>query len=167
MRPFAAGGAGDGAFFIVFTEVATLVSRIMSNKKLVHTMRMPVRWGDMDAMGHVNNTVYFRYIETARIAWLEQVGALPDPTRTGPVLVNAQCSFLKQLKYPAEIEVTSWVGPPGRSSFEVAHEIRLVGADGQAGDLHAQGAAKIVWVDFAAEKSVPLPEEIRELLPAA
>jgi len=139
----------------------------MSNKKLVHTMRMPVRWGDMDAMGHVNNTVYFRYIESARIAWLEQVGALPDPTRTGPVLINAQCSFLKQLKYPAEIEVTSWVGAPGRSSFEVSHEIRLVDSNGEAGALHAEGAAKIVWVDFAAEKSVPLPDEIRSLLPAA
>lgn len=138
----------------------------MSDKQLVHTMRMPVRWGDMDAMGHVNNTVYFRYIETARIAWLESVGALPDASATGPVLVNAQCSFLKQLKYPAEIEVSSYVGPPGRSSFEVSHEIRLVGPDGQAGALHAAGAAKIVWVDFAAEKSVPLPEAIRSLLPA-
>ncbi|MCW2763268.1 MAG: thioesterase [Marmoricola sp.] len=107
-----------------------------------------------------------QYIETARIAWLEGVGALPDPSATGPVLINAQCSFLKQLKYPAEIEVSSYVGPPGRSSFEVSHEIRLVGADGEAGALHAEGAAKIVWVDFAAEKSVPLPEAIRSLLPA-
>ena len=83
------------------------------------------------------------------------------------MLINAQCSFLKQLKYPAEIEVTSWAGPPGRSSFEVSHEIRLVDASGEAGALHAEGAAKIVWVDFAAEKSVPLPDEIRALLPAA
>jgi acyl-CoA thioester hydrolase len=136
----------------------------MSDKKLVHTMRMAVRWGDMDAMGHVNNAVYFRYIETARLAWFGQIDALPDPTGIGPVLINAQCSFLKQLKYPAEIEVTSFVGPPGRSSFEMSHEIRLVGADGQAGALHAAGAAKIVWVDFAAEKSVPLPDEVRALL---
>lgn len=137
----------------------------MSDKKLIHTMRMDVRWGDMDAMGHVNNTVYFRYIETARIAWLEQIGALPDPTGTGPVLINARCSFLKQLKYPARIEVTSFAAAPGRSSFEVSHEIRIVDADGQAGALHAEGAAKIVWVDFEVEKSVPLPDEIRALLP--
>ena len=136
----------------------------MNDKKLIHTMRMDVRWGDMDAMGHVNNTVYFRYIETARIAWLEQIGALPDPSGIGPVLINARCSFLKQIKYPAEIEVTSYAGPPGRSSFEVIHEIRLVGEDGQAGALHAEGAAKIVWVDFKVEKSVPLPEEVRALL---
>jgi acyl-CoA thioester hydrolase len=132
-------------------------------------MRMPIRWGDMDAMGHVNNTVYFRYIESARIAWLEQVGALPDPARSseGPVIVNAHCSFLKQLTYPGEIEVTTWVGPPGRSSIEVSHEIRLVGADGVAGALHAEGGAKVVWIDFKAEQSRPLPERLRALLPAS
>jgi acyl-CoA thioester hydrolase len=138
----------------------------MSIKKLVHVMRMPIRWGDMDMMGHVNNTVYFRYIESARIAWLEEAGGAPDPAGIGPVIVNAHCSFLKQLKYPGEIEVTTYVGPPGRSSFEVSHEIRLVGADGQPGAIHAEGGAKIVWINFAAEKSVPLPQTVRALLPA-
>ena len=138
----------------------------MSSKQLVHTMTMPIRWGDMDAMGHVNNTVYFRYIETARIAWLESVEALPDPAGEGPVIVNAHCSFLKQLAYPGEIEVTTWVGPPGRSSFEVTHEIRLLGPDGRPGALHAEGGAKIVWVEFKAEKSRSLPERLRALLPA-
>jgi acyl-CoA thioester hydrolase len=141
----------------------------MSNKQFVHTMRIPIRWGDMDAMGHVNNTVYFRYIESARIAWLEQSGALPDPAASneGPVIVNAYCSFLKQLTYPGEIEVSTYVGPPGRSSIEVTHEIRLVGSDGQAGALHAEGGAKLVWIDFKAEKSRPLPERLRALLPTA
>jgi acyl-CoA thioester hydrolase len=139
----------------------------MSNRKQVHVMRMPIRWGDMDMMGHVNNTVYFRYIETARIAWLEAAGAAPDPTTEGPVIVNAHCSFIKQLKYPGDIEVTTYVGPPGRSSFEVTHEIRLVAPDGEPGAIHAEGGAKVVWVNFPAEKSVPLPDEVRALLPAA
>ncbi|MGH8853950.1 MAG: acyl-CoA thioesterase [Telluria sp.] len=140
----------------------------MSDKKLVHALRMPIRWGDMDALGHVNNTVYFRYIESARIAWLEQAGMLPDPEAAGegPVIVHAYCSFLKQLTYPGEIEVTTFVGAAGRSSIEVTHEIRLVGAGGQAGALHAEGGAKVVWVDFRAEKSRPLPERLRALLPA-
>lgn len=140
----------------------------MSNKKLVHVMRMPIRWGDMDMLGHVNNTVYFRYIESARIAWLEDAGATPDPATAteGPVIVSAQCAFIRQLKYPGEIEVTTYVGPPGRSSFDVTHEIRLVGQDGQAGDVYAEGGAKVVWVNFQAEKSVPLPDSVRALLPA-
>jgi acyl-CoA thioester hydrolase len=139
----------------------------MSNKKLVHVMRQPIRWGDMDMMGHVNNTVYFRYIETARIAWFDQIEGAPDPAGIGPVIVNAHCSFLKQLKYPGDIEVTTYVGPPGRSSFEMTHEIRLVGPDGQPGAVHAEGGAKIVWVNLQAEKSVPLPEAVRVLLPDA
>ncbi len=140
----------------------------MSSKQFVHSMRIPIRWGDMDAMGHVNNTVYFRYIESARIAWLEGAGALPDPGASGegPVIVNAHCSFLKQLTYPGEIEVATFVGPPGRSSLDITHEIRLVGPDGQAGALHAEGGAKMVWIDFKAEKSRPLPQRLRALLPA-
>ena len=132
--------------------------------RLVHTMRMPIRWGDMDAMGHVNNTVYFRYFETARIAWFDQVGCTPDPGGEGPVIVNANCSFLKQLKYPGEIEVSTLVGPPGRSSFQMTHEIRLCGADGAVGEVHAEGGAKVVWVNFPAEKSVPLPALLLGLL---
>lgn len=141
----------------------------MSNKQFVHAMRIPIRWGDMDAMGHVNNTIYFRYIESARIAWLEQVGALPDPAGSseGPVIVNAHCSFLKQLTYPGEIEIATFVGTPGRSSIEVTHEIRLVGPDGQPGALHAEGGAKVVWIDFKAEKSRPLPDRLRAILHTA
>lgn len=141
----------------------------MSSKQFVHSMRIPIRWGDMDAMGHVNNTVYFRYIESARIAWLDQVGASPDPAASteGPVIVNAHCSFLKQLTYPGEIEIATFVGTPGRSSIEVTHEIRLVGPDGQPGALHAEGGAKVVWIDFKAEKSRPLPDRLRAILHAA
>jgi acyl-CoA thioester hydrolase len=131
----------------------------------VQTMRMPIRWGDMDAMGHVNNTVYFRYIEQARIDWFERAACPPAADGQGPVVVNAHCSFLKQLTYPGEIEVSTRVGTVGRSSFEMTHEIRLIGADGEPGALHAEGGAKVVWVDFKAEKSVPLPDLIRALLP--
>ena len=130
-------------------------------------MRMPRRWGDMDAMGHVNNTVYFRYFETARIAWFDEIASTPDPEGEGPVIVNANCTFIKQLKYPGEIEVTTLVGPPGRSSFQMTHQIRMVGKDGQPGPVHAEGGAKVVWVNFPAEKSVPLPEAILALLPPA
>lgn len=133
----------------------------MSEKKLVHTMRMPIRWGDMDAMGHVNNTVYFRYLESARIDWFTRIGCEPDPAGEGPVIINAHCTFIKQLKYPGDIEVLTYVGPPGRSSFETFQEIRRVD---QPEILAAQGGAKVVWVNFPSEKSTPLPDNIKELL---
>ena len=135
----------------------------MTMKKLVHATRMPIRWGDMDAMGHVNNTVYFRYLEQARIEWFIEAGCEPDPSGEGPVIINAHCTFLKQLKYPGEIEISTYVAAPGRSSFEMYHEIRRID---QKEVLSAEGGAKVVWVDFPSEKSVPLPERIRALLPA-
>lgn len=134
--------------------------------RLVHSMRMSIRWGDMDAMGHVNNTVYFRYFETARIAWFDAIKCAPDPQGEGPVIVTAHCSFLKQLVYPGDIEVLTLVGPPGRSSFEMTHQIRSVNAVGAAGELHAEGGAKVVWVNFLAQKSVALPEAMVKLLPS-
>ncbi|HZW22388.1 thioesterase family protein [Noviherbaspirillum sp.] len=136
----------------------------MSARKLVHTLRMPIRWGDMDAMGHVNNTVYFRYLEQARIEWFTGIGCEPDLGGDGPVIINAHCTFLRQLKYPGEIEVRSFVSVAGRSSFEMYHEIRRVD---QMETISAEGGAKVVWVHFPSEKSVPLPERIRALLPKA
>ena len=59
---------------------------VPAEKKLTNEMVIPVRWGDMDAMGHVNNTVYFRYFEVARLDWLFRVGAPPNPSGSGTVI---------------------------------------------------------------------------------
>jgi acyl-CoA thioester hydrolase len=133
----------------------------MSEKRLVHVARMPIRWGDMDAMGHVNNAVYFRYLEQARIEWLSQIDCAPNPAGEGPVIINAHCTFLRQLKYPGEIEVRTYIGAIGRTSFESIQEIRRLD---DMETLAAQGGAKIVWVNFLLEKSSPLSDEIRHRL---
>lgn len=132
----------------------------MDSKKLVYRSRMAIRWGDMDALGHVNNTVYFRYLEQARVEWLETLGRPIDRSQ-GPVLVNAQCSFLRQLKYPGDIEVCCCMGAVGRSSFEMTYEIRRVDTPDI---IVAEGSSKLVWIDFKLEKSVPLPDAVREML---
>lgn len=133
----------------------------MKTRKLVHVMRMPIRWGDMDALGHVNNTVYFRYFEQARVEWFADAGCAWSGEGEGPVIVNAHCTFLRQLKYPGEIEVRTYAGAPGRSSFETYCEVRRVD---QPEVLTADGGAKVVWVDFSSGKAVPLPQGVRELL---
>jgi len=132
----------------------------MESKKLVHRCRIAIRWGDMDSLGHVNNTVYFRYMEQARIEWMEKMGNAIGRTQ-GPVLVNAQCSFLRQLKYPGDVEVYCYTGAVGRSSFETMYEIRRVDVPDV---IFAEGSAKLVWIDFQQEKSVSLPDEIRQML---
>jgi acyl-CoA thioester hydrolase len=135
----------------------------MTDKKFVHAMRMPIRWGDMDTMGHVNNAVYFRYLEQARIDWFAEMGCVPDPDAEGPVIINAHCTFLRQLKYPGDIEIRTFIGAIGRSSFETFHEIRRVD---EPDILAAEGGAKVVWVNFSIGKSMPLSDDMRNRLVA-
>lgn len=131
------------------------------DRKLVHVTRIPIRWGDMDALGHVNNVVYFRYMEQARVEWLSQIGFVVEAQNEGPVVVNANCSFIRQLKYPGDVEVRTYAGQPGRSSFETSYEMRRVD---EPEVLVAEGGGKVVWVNFAVGKSTPLPEELRRLI---
>ena len=130
-------------------------------KKLTLEMVIPIRWGDMDAMGHVNNTIYFRYLESVRIEWLLCVAGAPDVNATGPVIVNTFCNFLRQLKYPGDVLAKHYVANPGKTSFEAY--VTLERTD-EPGVLYATGGAKTVWIDYAREKSVPLPDAIRALI---
>jgi acyl-CoA thioester hydrolase len=124
---------------------------------LVHTSRQPIRWGDMDALGHVNNTVYFRYMEQARIEWLY---ALADrhgegyAAGSGPVIVNASCTYLEPLVYPGDVEVRMFLGGLGRTSVGSFYEIR------KDERPFADGAAKIVWIDFSSGRPIPLPDAV-------
>ena len=130
-------------------------------KKLLIEMTMPIRWGDMDAMGHVNNTLYFRYLETARIEWFRGLDLVPLPGGNGFVIVNAFCTFHKQLEYPGDIKVRMYASDIGRSSFESWGEIERVDTPGV---IYASGGATTVWVNFKAQKSKPMPEWVRQRL---
>ncbi len=131
------------------------------DKKLVHEMTLPMRWGDMDAMGHVNNTLYFRYLEVLRIDWFRSIDCVPDPRGTGPLIVNAFCNFHKQLEYPGDIHLAMYVSNPGRSSFETWATIERTD---DRGVIYASGGATTVWVDFPAQKSVAMPDWFRKHL---
>ena len=131
------------------------------HKTLVHEMVMPIRWGDMDAMGHVNNASYFRFFETSRIHWFDTLGCTPGPDRTGPVIINAFCNFLIQLEYPADILIRHYATNPGRTSFDTY--VTMERTD-KPGVVHAEGGAKVVWTDFKAQKSVPIPDFIRQMI---
>ena len=134
---------------------------IPEKKKLVYEMCIPIRWGDMDAMNHVNNATYFRYLETCRIDWMHSSGCLPDPQGEGPVIVNAFCNFYKQLEYPGDVRVKMYVSDPGRTTFESWGTMELVA---QPGVIYAAGGATTIWVDFPNQKSKTLPDWMREIV---
>jgi acyl-CoA thioester hydrolase len=127
--------------------------------KLTHECLIPIRWGDMDTMGHVNNTVYFRYIEIARLEWLYAIGAAADPRAgQGVVIVNAFCNFLRQIEYPGTLRARHFVAAPGRSSFDTYVTLERTDAPG---DVCAEGGARTVWTDYATRRALPLPDWLR------
>ena len=134
---------------------------IPDDKKLTCEMVIPIRWGDMDAMGHVNNTVYFRYLEVVRIDWFRSLGCQPGLDAQGPVIINAFCSFLRQLEYPGDVLARHYTGAVGRSTIDTY--VTLQRSD-QPGVVYATGGATVVWTDFKAQKSLPLPDRIRAML---
>ena len=134
---------------------------IPDQKKLVFETHIAVRWGDMDAMGHVNNATYFRYMETARIDWFRSIGCVPDAQGEGPVIVNAFCNFYRQLEFPGDLRVRMYASDPARTTFETWATIER--AD-DPGAICAAGGATTIWVDFPNQKAMPLPDWVRRLV---
>ena len=134
---------------------------IPEKKKLVYEMTMPIRWGDMDAMNHVNNTSYFRYLETCRIDWFRSINVVLDSSGDGLVIVNAFCNFYQQLEYPGDIRVKMYASDPGRTTFETWATIELVD---QPGKIYASGGATTIWVNFPTQKAATLPDWLRQIV---
>ena len=128
-------------------------------RKLVHVERIPIRWGDMDAMGHVNNTVYFRYMEQARISWFDTLVPEEEAWKsTGIVIANASCNFKKAINYPGTVEVKMFAGAPGGSSLPTFYELLV------KNQIHADGAATVVFIDMQKQKAMRIPENLRNLI---
>lgn len=131
------------------------------NRTLLHQCEIAVRWGDMDAYGHVNNALYMRYLEEARVQFLASIGADMRGNGTDPVIINVGCTFLRPVSYPATVIIKSYVGEIGRSSFMIWYEVSTTDNPDQ---LCSWGYSKVVWMDHQTGRSVPLPEMIRHAI---
>ncbi|MGE0874489.1 MAG: acyl-CoA thioesterase [Burkholderiales bacterium] len=131
-------------------------------RRLAFTERIPIRWGDMDAMGHVNNTVYFRYMEQSRISWVDTLIPRVAGRASGIVIVNASCTFRRPMTYPGTVEVKLLIGALGGSSVPTYYEMRV--DDDPA--LFAEGAAVVVFIDMQKQTPIRIPDPIRRRLEA-
>ena len=134
----------------------------MNEANPFYSCEIPVRWGDMDAYGHVNNTLYFRYFEEARFQWMLEKG-LPLKSDTHPVVVTIGCTFLRPIFHPETLRIDVFLSEPGRSSFMVTYKVYTLS---QPETPAAEGYSKVVWVSSADGKSVPLPDLVRAWFPA-
>ena len=128
-------------------------------KYQIYDTVLSMRWGDMDAFAHLNNTLYVRYFEEARVRWLVEMRNSMQEGGTGPVVANVFTNFYRQLEYPAQLRVRLFVNGVGRSSCDMWMTIEH---DGQPDIVVADGGCTMVWVDYAAGKAVALPDWVRD-----
>ncbi|MGM0450663.1 MAG: acyl-CoA thioesterase [Pseudomonadota bacterium] len=135
------------------------MSESSPNGHLVHEEHFPVRWGDQDAYGHVNNTVYFRFFEEARIRWFDSEALTATGEGEGPVIVTTSATFHQELVFPATIRVEVRTGRAGNSSLETFYRV----LDAEDGKTYASGEAKVVWINHDTGRPTPLPDRLRAL----
>jgi acyl-CoA thioester hydrolase len=128
-----------------------------------HWEPIDVRWGDMDAYGHVNNAAYFTYCESARMGYFERIelDGLRPPGH-GPAVVRATCNFRRQVHHPAALEVGARTSKIGGKSFTLEYLLR----HRDDGMVVADGSSVVVWVDYDAGRAMSLPEALVERLQA-
>jgi len=115
-------------------------------------------WGDMDAFGHINNTVYFRYFEDARIAYFDQLGVHEQmkQIRVGPILATAKCSFRLPLDYPDRIHIATRASILSAKKFNMEYVV----FSEKLGAITAEGDGLVVYYDYANGKSCEIPADI-------
>lgn len=121
---------------------------------------IPVAWGEMDALQHVNNIVYFRYFESARIAYFEKLRfwEFMNQTGVGPILASIQCKFKIPLTYPDTVSVGTRI--PSIEQDRFVMEYRAVSHKSQA--IAAEGESVVVSYNYRESKKTPLPEEMKQ-----
>jgi acyl-CoA thioester hydrolase len=124
------------------------------------TIRVRVRFRDVDVIGHVNNAVYFTYMEQARTEYWMHLFNLHDLNELSFIVAHAECDYKIPARFLDELEVSIRTTSVGNTSFVWDYEIRK-SDDGQ---LMAKGKTIQVYYDYAQRKGLPVPAEIREKL---
>ncbi len=125
-------------------------------------VRLPVQWGELDAYGHVNNSMFFRYFESARMEYLERCGFLHSYERdkVGAILHSTQCRFKRALFFPDTIEVGTRVIEMQEDRFTMEYHVVSLGQDA----LVAEGTGVIVSFDYTGKAKAPIPPDVREAI---
>jgi acyl-CoA thioester hydrolase len=122
--------------------------------------REAVRFRDLDPMGHVNNAVFLTYIESARAAFLQHLGAVQTLEDLAIIVARIEIDFRAPVRFGDEVEVSVRVSRFGQKSFDLEHELRV------AGNLVAEAKTVLVTYDYERREPVAIPDEWREKLAA-
>jgi acyl-CoA thioester hydrolase len=119
----------------------------------------PVDWGDMDSFGHVNNVVYFRYFENARVEYFRRIGwwEYLAENGIGPIVGATQARFRRPVKYPDTLRAGAKVVSFAADRFTIRHVL----VSRTTGELVTEGDAVVVTIDYRNNVKVPVPDELR------
>jgi len=131
-----------------------------TREKYSHSLTLAVRWGDADALGHINNVQYVRYIESSRVDYSKVVTNLNFDASAKEcwILANLQCSYLGQLHYPCEIDVCTRINKIGNKSAELIATIFIAG---KAEPVFTSKAV-VIWFDYTTQQTLRIPDSVRE-----
>lgn len=121
-----------------------------------HFIAMPVRWGDMDAFGHVNNVTFVQYVESGRVDYFETIVGSFDHTTDGPIMGEVTCRYLAQVQYPADLTIGTRAVAFTPRTMTLQTGIFVGDADEPA----ALARATVVWFDYPTQKSTTIPSAL-------
>src|SRR4051794_7985219 len=108
------------------------------------SLSIPVQWSEMDALGHVNNSRFFTYFESARIALFAKISVATSASSIGPILATTSCDFLRPIVFPATVVASARVSRVGETSIAMEYEL----TDAADGHVYARGSSVAVLVDY-------------------
>jgi acyl-CoA thioester hydrolase len=122
-------------------------------------VKLRIDWSEIDLFGHVNNVAILKYVQAARVTFLETIGLmqLQSEAKTGPILASVSCQFCKPMFYPGGVTIYSKVGSIKNTSFEIQHALY-----DEQNEIAAQAKDIIVFFDFINNAKLRIPNEIRE-----
>lgn len=129
----------------------------LDNEKILFTMPIALRWRDLDAFNHVNNSNFLTYLEEARIRWFDSLGEEWVNQQVAPLLAAVQINYRQPIPYPAGVVVELFAERVGNTSVTLGH--RIMSEDGAI--LYADGHVVMVWIDRASGRPTPLPDSVR------
>ena len=158
-KPKAKGKAPEAKPATAATEAATPASTISRSPAPLFRVPMAVRWRDLDAFNHVNNSKYLSYLEEARLHWMIGVPGKGLDDHVAPVVAAAQLNYRRPIGWPAQVVMELFVERLGNTSLTIGH--RIVDAT-DAGVLYCDGHVVMVWIDRDSGAAAALPDPVRE-----
>ena len=125
-------------------------------------VKLPVQWGEMDAFNHVNNAVYFKYFETARLAYFNQVGVMNDmqDKQIGPILAETSAKFRRALTFPDQITAGATVVETHSHGFLMQYGI----FSEQQQTICTLGTGRVVMVDYNTGQKVEPSDQLLQMI---